>query len=144
MKTILLLTISLLIHRPESYGQQTSIISGIDSIASKIDSVKNLSVTIVDGQFRPKGKGKWAGYSDCYYRDSASTKLLRVVHGQGKYNPGVTTYYFLNDNLILVRMENAQFYFQDGKFILKLGTEGRDEQAKYFLQNAVRYLMDDK
>jgi hypothetical protein len=128
----------------------------IDSLAATIDTTKDLRTTISDGEIRPKGKKKpKGGFSDTYYVAPAANQLVKVEHGESLYTDNFASYYFYNDNLILVKTEfhNSKgpsfvlanrYYFYNG-ILFNKQEEGRPlSKPEALLQHAARYLEDVK
>ncbi len=128
----------------------------IDSLAAVIDTTKDLRTAVADGQFRVKGKKKpRGGFSDTYFAMPANNQLVKVDHGESLYTSNFASYYFYNDNLILVKTEfydskndstvrRNRYYFYNGVLFNKQ-EEGKPlNKPEGFLQHAARYLEDVK
>jgi hypothetical protein len=123
-----------------SFGQDVEFkVLQIDSIAKEIDSKKGLKSAISEGKISLKGKKrKKGGYSDWFYVDTTSNKLVKVIHEQSLGYYDFDVYYFMNNTLILTttsRMKTinnkdlitstGRYYFENGELI------HRKEENKY-------------
>lgn len=138
-----------------SFGQDVeSKVLRIDSIAKEVDSIKGLKSAITEGTISLKGKKrKKGGYSDWFYVDTTSNKLVKVIHEQSLGYYDIDVYYYLNDTLILTttsRREtinnndsitsSGRYYFENGDLI------HRKEENKYakfpeaFVKTSILYL----
>jgi hypothetical protein len=103
-------------------------ISQIDSIAKGIDTMRDLTRSIVEGTIKIKGGGPSKGaFTNQYFVRSSPVNVMKVIHEQSLLYLDLDTYYFIDDNLILVKTGRRQpgdstsvatmsgsFYFHDG------------------------------
>jgi hypothetical protein len=132
----------------------------IDSLAHIIDTTKVWRTisdgTITDGGNQSKGKRKpQSEYSETYYLNPAVIQLWKVEHGESLITDNFDTYYFYNNNLILVRTTmhkiknrkevlNGHYYFNNGELFYKEEAGKPLSTPEAFLQRAEFYLMDAK
>ena len=126
----------------------------IDSLAAAIDTTKDLRTAVSDGEFRVKGKKKAKGaFSDTYYVMPVVNQLVKVDHGESLYTANFASYYFYNNNLILVKTEfhdskddsivrNNRYYFYNGILFNKQEVGKPINNPEASLQQAARYLED--
>lgn len=152
----LLYSIFFLLLANLAFGQSDLISAHqIDSVAAAIDTTKNLRSAVADGQFRVKGKKKpTGGFSDTYFVLPDNKQLVKVDHGETLYRDNFASYYFYNDNLILVKTEfhdvnpisvrNNRYYFYKGMLFFKQEQGKPINKPEAFLNHAAGYLEDAK
>jgi hypothetical protein len=127
----------------------------IDSLVAIIDTTSGLRTAISDGEIMQKGKRRpKGGFADTYYARPVTNQLLMVFNEIYFYTTDLTTFYFYNDNLILVKITrrnkdqveilNGRYYFDNGALLNKK-EEGKPlSKPELFLQEAARYQKDVK
>ncbi|MFD0750462.1 hypothetical protein ACFQZS_09935 [Mucilaginibacter calamicampi] len=151
LKYLLLLTIAFC--SSVAIGQSLTNVLKIDKMAQSIDSAKNLGQTVLDGTIAQKSKSlfikKLSGYfSETYYYNKYSKRLLRVSYYSYLKKHEYEDYYFLNDSLILVTTQigtgtNNKYYFKEDTIFKKMGYDTLIT-PQYFIKKAIRYLKDFK
>ena len=147
----------LILLASQAIGQNGRLsVKQIDSLASIIDSTKGRPTAISDGSIQPKGKRRpKGGFSDTYFLQKDTAKLLEVENGQSLFTNDFTTYYFHNDSLILVRttirdikdgheITSGRYYFDNGILLMKQEEGKPVSRPEIYRQDARRYLKDVK
>lgn len=131
-------------------------ISQIDSLALTIDTAKDVTTAITDGTMKPKGKRKPHGsFSDTYYLKSTTNKLTKVEHGESFFTQNLTTYYFYDNSLILVKTTErnlkddeeilkGRYYFANGVLFERQEMGNPLTRPEAYLQHAGLYLKNIK
>jgi len=119
-----------------THGQVEAKVRFIDSVVTAIDSMKSTSRAISEGTIRPKYKTLFkkvfkkrakGHFADWFVADSMKLHLLKVFSEIALSATDYTTYYFLNDTLIYVKLERLSplqkgaYYFENGLLIYTSG-----------------------